>query len=74
MKFEFNTEKKKWECLDFDDNNNVNNDETITPNAFLSGDLALIRMVLGKEWYEGCWCYFCEFSRMIGCLPIMNRQ
>ena len=31
-----------------------------TPETFISGDLAFLCMIVGKEGYEGDWCYLCD--------------
>ena len=31
-----------------------------TPESFISGDLAFLCMIMGKEGYEGDWCYLCD--------------
>lgn len=49
FKFQFNIEKKEWECLVVVDDDDCDNDETIKLNARSSENLAFLCMVLGKK-------------------------
>ena len=38
---------------------------TIIPQTYLSGDLAYLCMIVGKEGYEGDWCYLCDLFKVM---------
>ena len=40
---------------------------TIIPQTYLSGDLVYLCMLVGKEGYEGDWCYLCDLGYVAGC-------
>ena len=65
LKFSFNVEERRWKVQRVEKNTDgsENEDGIIEPIAFLCGDLAFLFTVLGREGYEGWWCYFCKLFK-----------
>ena len=44
-------------------NQNASTGMVVNPKSYLTGDLAFLTVVLGKEGFEGWWCNFCKGYR-----------
>ncbi len=45
-----------WKCFTFGKNKEISGVQ-IKPTLFLSGDNAFLNIILGKEVFNGDWCY-----------------
>ena len=60
VKFEKNDDGK-WKASIIDqDHVDFNGDDTVDTTAFMIGDLKFLSMILGKENFDGLWCYLCS--------------
>ena len=63
VKFSKDAETGKWKCniidkdhVDFNSNHNCVHDAV----SYMIGDLKFLSMMLGKENFDGYWCYLCK--------------
>ncbi len=64
LKFEFDQTTEKWKCLSDDEYLKcaiVN--FQVKPIVFLTGDIAFLNLILGKEDFNGDWCYLCDLYK-----------
>ena len=61
VKFEKNVATGKWKAFIIEkDHADFDGDATIDAEAFMIGDLKFLSMILGKENFDGLWCYLCQ--------------
>ena len=64
LKFEFDQTTEKWKCLSDDEylKYAIVNFQ-VKPIVFLTGDIAFLNLILGKEDFNGDWCYLCDLYK-----------
>jgi hypothetical protein len=61
--FQYDEASKMWKCLVLKDDEIPQNTKTIKPMALHAGDIAYLCTILGKENFDGVWCYICQLYK-----------
>ena len=62
VKFVFDDKSKKWKCFSCNDEF-LHLNCVVKPTAFLTGDLAFLATILGKEGFSTAWCCWCDLIK-----------